>query len=212
MLRTTALAALLAALLPAAPALAQSPSPAATTCPTLRLEGDPDEAGNTATRVNSPLDVVVTSSDPASTYRLEILSPYTSPLRSGSGPRTVWTLRPNENSVVRVRSTVSGQYTCVSNPLRLYVEPAISISARRVGTREYVFTGRVLPGRQQTATLYRVTPQGPVITAQRRVDDDGTYFLGRYFASPGRYDFYVGVSGSRTNLAGQSPVRNTLVY
>ena len=195
-----------------APAAAQEATPTPSPCPRLRVDAVSEE-GNAATRIGGSIRLRGASSDPSSFYRLEVTYPYLGAVRGGGGTETFWDVRPSENTTLRLRSTVRGQYGCVSDPVALYVEPAVTISAVREAPRDYVFSGRVLPGRSQQVSLYRLDDAGrPVLTARGRVDDQGAYRIPRTFLGSGEFRFFASVPASRTNLTGRSPSRPTVVH
>ena len=98
----------------------------------------------------------------------------------------------------------------------LNVRPAISISARRNASRDYTFSGRILPARAggQLVSLYRVTPQGrQVLTSQTRASGtDGRYSVNRRFTGSGRFGFVVRTGNDLLNAPGSSNVRSLLVF
>lgn len=98
-------------------------------------------------------------------------------------------------------------------PLTIEVAPVVTINATRNGPRDYTFTGRVLPAKAQTVTLYRHTATGSrVLTAQGTVRPDGTYRIDRRFAGSGRIGVSAAVKESSAHLAGSSAVRPTVIH
>lgn len=226
-------ASMLAMLVPAAQAAAQetSPSPSPSTapngepapeCPDVQLLVDPRNAsgGRVVSDVNGPVYLHAKTDDASAKYSLELLTGATTfrVVRTGSGTATDWTVYPPENSAFRLRAEPknAGARPCEAGPVvRTYVRPSLTISAVRNSTRDYTFSGRVLPGRGQLVSLYRTdseTSSKPVLTAQTRVLSDGTYRIDRRFTGSGRFGFYVSVAESATNLQGSSRVRPTVIH
>ena len=98
----------------------------------------------------------------------------------------------------------------------LNVRAALSISAKRIGTRAYTFSGDSLPARPGglEVSLYRVERDGRhVLTAQTRADArTGNYSLTRRFTGSGELAFVVRTGQDLRNAAGSSNVRPTVVY
>jgi hypothetical protein len=138
-------------------------------------------------------------------------------VRSSDGAvRTVtWTLRLGETH--RFAVVASRGDSCIgggtgATEFTIAVRPSLTIAAKRKAVRDYTFTGRVLPGRGQLVTLYRHDGDRRVITAQSRVQPDGTYRFDRRFTGSGHFGFSVAVSTSATNLAGSSAIRPTVIH
>lgn len=141
-------------------------------------------------------------------------------VRSDTSTATVvtWPVRLGESHRFLAEYPSSGQ-NCVplGRPnglfLQLDVQPTVSIAATRNAPRDYAFTGRVLPGRGQRVTLWRVDPSTGkrVHTSTSTVGADGLYRFDRRFTSSGRFDFQVDVAASSANLAGRSPIRPTVI-
>ncbi len=179
-------------------------------CPTYKL-----------TRPTAPINVGETTTVTATVADGEQPAQF-SLTRSAPGPlaivrsteghvRTVtWTLRLGETH--RFAVVASRGDSCIgggtgATDFTIPVRPSLTIAATRNAARAYTFTGRVLPGRGQLVTLYRHDGQRRVITAQSRVQPNGTYRIDRRFTGSGRFGFSVAVSTSSTNLAGSSAVR-----
>jgi hypothetical protein len=86
------------------------------------------------------------------------------------------------------------------------VRTVLSISARRVGLRTFVFEGRNLPRLAgQLITLYRLDAAGNEIrTSNLQTDSSGIYRVTRRFLSAGTFRFRVRTSQNLTNAAGAS--------
>lgn len=133
-------------------------------------------------------------------------------LPPGHPPRTT-ELGPVENTTVEASSDADAP-GCSPVIVPVTVRSALSIAARRLGPRDYLFSGRVFPARGQVVSLYRYSEQSDsrVLTAQGRVQTDGTYSIRRHFTGSGRFGFGTYVAGSERNAAGESLIRSTLVY
>lgn len=98
-------------------------------------------------------------------------------------------------------------------PFRVEIRPRVSIGATRVAPRDYAFHGRVLPGRGQRVTLWRIEADGRrVLTSTSQVREDGTYRFERRFLRSGRFGFQVDVAANPAALWGQSPARPTVIH
>lgn len=133
---------------------------------------------------------------------------------------TTWTLRLPQTTRLRVEAKLvdGGCAGGGTGPVDVLVpvRPRLTIAAERSAPRVYAFTGRVLPGRGQTVSLYRTRNADgtgdKVLTAQTRVRSDGTYRIDRRFAGSGRFGFHVAVGTSASNIAGRSPNRPTVIH
>ena len=196
----------------ASPALAQQASPAPA-CRDVAVSSDPlvITAGSTWS-VGGEL---VNGDTRETTWRVrrEIPAPEAF-VRSESAPSTVQTLRMTENHRVTLNvSAPDGSCEMNVRTFDIGVRPAISIAATRNAPRNYTFSGRVLPAKGQLLTLYRHTDTGSrVITAQSRVQPDGSYRFDRRFTGSGRFGFSVATPGTSTNLAGSSATRPTVIH
>lgn len=98
----------------------------------------------------------------------------------------------------------------------LDVRTTLTIAARRIGVRDYVFSGDSLPARSGglMISLYRVTVDGgQVLTAQARASaTNGEWSLRRVFSGSGRYGFVARTGQDLLNAPGASNVRSTLLY
>jgi hypothetical protein len=94
------------------------------------------------------------------------------------------------------------------------VATALSLSVRRLGVRNYVFEGRILPRRAgQLITLYRVDNTGrEFLTSQIRTDSTGTWRINRIFTGSGTFNFVARTGQTLTNVAGRSNVRPTAIF
>lgn len=232
---TTALAPLVALPLVASPARAQqspsptpsqsSPAPAPTATPhadrvcahvtELTAQGSSKVGGLTtitATRAGGDPD------QPA-TVRLSRVTPAPSAVvRQESSTQTVttWTVRLGETHRFTADASQSnGQCFPTGRPqpaLTVEITPELTIAARRNSTRDYTFSGRVLPGRGQKVSLFRTEGSRHVLTSQTTVRPDGTYSIDRVFTGSGRFGFFVAVGRSDTNAAGSSSIRPTVIH
>lgn len=222
MRRATTVLALSAALLAPVPAMAQespSPSPSPTAnCPYVEFSVDrhviaPGETVTVTARR-------VAAEGQTATGTLTRLSPEpVAVVRETSDTATVttWPLRLGESHRFETRFDGDRSHCMpLGRPsngfLDINVQPKVSIAAVRNAPRDYSFMGRVLPGRGQLVTLYRHDVGRRVITAQSRVQPDGSYRLDRHFTGSGRFGFSVGVGRSSTNLAGSSVTRPTVIH
>lgn len=189
---------------------AASPAPY---CPgvTLIAETRHSSAGTRPTvDVNGEVTLFARSDDVSARYVLERVRPSPAVIRQGAGFQTRWTVRPTQNTSLRVRvvSTDAGLQQCpAGSVLQTYVRPRLTLTITRTGARQYTFSGRVLPGRGQLITLYRSsnTPGvGVVILAQTHVRPDGTYHINRRFIGSGRFPVFTRVGISANNLASSS--------
>lgn len=153
--------------------------------------------------------------------RLTRLAPApTAVVRSDTGAATVvtWSLRLGESHTVEARYFGQDPRGCMplGRPdaalLRVDVQPDVSIAAARHAPRDYTFTGRVLPARGQSVTLYRHEGARRIITARGVVGPGGTYRIDRRFTGSGQFGFSVAVPASSAHLAGQSRVRPTVIH
>jgi ABC-type phosphate transport system substrate-binding protein len=142
---------------------------------------------------------LVAYSRPATTY---------APVRSAtldSAGRASFSVAPGSNTRLYVRYT--GDDTTASTKTALSVRTAISLSARRVGARSYVFEGRLLPRRAgQLITLYRVVNGTPVVTSQVKSDSTGTWRIPRRFTGNGAFSFQARTGQTLDNAAGSTNV------
>jgi hypothetical protein len=118
-------------------------------------------------------------------------------------------VRPNRNT--RLYAVAEG---CDKSPsVVINVHTALSITAKRVGTRTYVFAGKTFPARGQVVSLYRVANDGSEVLAARvRAAADGSYSIRRTFSGKGRFDFFTYTGGDLENGEGVSNDRSTLIY
>lgn len=226
MARTLALVPL-ALLALAAPASAQqSPTPTPTStaptvnCPYVEFSADrhtiaPGETVTiTATRVTNAPDQRVGAElqrrfpAPEAVVRSEgsTATVVTWPVRLGESHQFVGISRPDRSNC-RPLGRPDGI------PFTVDVQPTVGIAAVRNTTRDYSFSGRVVPGRGQRVVLYRVTDTGSrVLTSTGNVRPDGTYRFDRRFSGAGRFGFQVDVAATASNLGGQSDVRPTVIH
>lgn len=98
----------------------------------------------------------------------------------------------------------------------LNVRTALSIAAKRNGSREYTFTGESLPARTGglIVSLYRVTPKGQqVLTSQVRANaSNGEWTIRRTFLGNGRFGFVARTGQDLQNAPGASNTRPVLIY
>ncbi|HVE73822.1 MAG TPA: hypothetical protein VNA30_01840 [Mycobacteriales bacterium] len=143
-------------------------------------------------------------SRPSTTYRL-VQQAETGPdgaLRFTIGPATNTRLYAQQQGCGPGASTV------------LSVRTVLSINARRVSPRTYLFFGTTSPSRaDQLVTLYRVASGGGLVrTAQTRTRADGTYALTRRFSGSGRATFLSKTNEDLTNASGSSRSRPTVIH
>jgi hypothetical protein len=123
-------------------------------------------------------------------------------------------LRPTDHTLIwartRFQPTANGGH---SGEVRLEVARAVSLSAERVGTRRYVFSGAVAPKQGGLlVSLHRTDGSGrSVLTAQTRTGDDGAYRMVRTFTGSGRFAFFTTVAGDAVAGAGRSAARNLVL-
>jgi hypothetical protein len=129
--------------------------------------------------------------------------------RNGSASLT---LRPGTNTrlYAQQQGCSAGQSTVLN------VRTALTLAAKRTGTRDYTFSGASLPARDKglIVSLYRLTADGgSVLTAQTRADEKtGAWTLRRAFTGSGRFDFVVRTGQDLQNAPGSSNTRSRLVY
>ena len=92
------------------------------------------------------------------------------------------------------------------------VRPVVTITATRSAPRDYSFTGRVLPAREQLLSLHRHHDGRRILTAQTQLLPDGRYRIDRRFTGSGRFGFSVLAAATSANLAGSSNVRPTVIH
>lgn len=141
-------------------------------------------------------------SRPSTTFRV---------VRSATATATTTAFRVVPLSNTRLYAQEEG---CTRSPSTvLSVRSALTLGARRLGPRSYVFEGGTLPRRPgQLVSLYRQTERGEVLLAQARTDSAGRYAVARRFTGSGRLDLVVRTGSDLVNAGGSSRVRPTLVY
>lgn len=126
------------------------------------------------------------------------------------GGRTVFVVSPGTNTRYYVR--YAGQEATKTATAALSVRTAISLSVRKLASKQYVFEGRLLPRRAgQLITLYRVTGASSTVAAQVRSDSTGTWRIPRTFTGTGTFDFQVKTGVTLDNAAGVSNVKRVAV-
>lgn len=122
------------------------------------------------------------------------------------------TLRPGTNTrlYAQQQGCTAGQSTVLN------VRTALTLAAKRNGTRDYTFSGASLPARDKglIVSLYRLTADGgSILTAQTRANPTtGAWTLHRVFTGSGRFDFVVRTGQDLQNAPGSSNTRSLLVY
>ena len=122
------------------------------------------------------------------------------------------TLHPGTNTrlYAQQQGCTAGQSTVLN------VRTALTLAAKRNGTRDYTFSGASLPARDKglIVSLYRLTADGgSVLTAQTRANaTTGAWTLHRTFTGSGRFDFVVRTGQDLQNAPGSSNTRSLLVY
>ena len=187
-----------------------SPSPAPSACPTT-TRTDYTVVANQQFR----MDVFSSEPDVQTTFTLTRTAPDpVAVVRRASGIQVPQFLTVPENTSL-VLADDTGNEACQDIPIRVNVVPTLTLGAMRNATRDYTFTGRVVPGRGQLVTLYRTNSDGTgnaVIAAQARVGASGTWRIDRRFTGSGRFGFHASVQSSRSHLAGRSSNRPTVVH
>ena len=92
---------------------------------------------------------------------------------------------------------------------------ALTLAVKRNGTRDYTFSGDSLPARSAglIVSVYRLTSDGAVLTAQTRADGKtGEWSVRRTFTGTGRFDFVVRTGQDLQNAPGTSNTRSLLVF
>ncbi len=211
---TTVLA--VSALLAPVPALAQTPVPSpsadAPDCPAFTFE----QSASTVSPGTTVTFSVTTKQGTKVSAQRRVPMPQSPVAPSATATATAttttsYTARIGQSHVFDV--TVGTACGRPAQPFVFDVAPTISIAALRNDVRLYAFTGRVLPGRGQRVTLWRVESNGRrVLTSTSSVRQDGTYRFDRRFTGSGRFGFQVDVAATSTNLAGKSPVRPTVIH
>lgn len=199
------------------PTQSQSPSPSAT----CTLADRPSTSiTQVVIKAGSAANVTVTGTP----GREVTLYAYTRPVTKYAPVRTTQVIPADgtlEFLITPPRNTrVAALYTGCAAPTFLGASDAVnvayglSVAARRNASRNYTFTGRLLPATAgQLISLYRVTSSGQqVLTAQVRAASNGTYTINRRFTGSGRFSFFTRAAGTSNNAAGNSNVRPTLVY
>jgi hypothetical protein len=110
---------------------------------------------------------------------------------------------PTKNT--RIMAKTAGGLTSAT-PL-IQVRSVASLSARRVATRTYSFTGRVYPARTgRLVSLYR----NGALVAQARTDASGVYAMTKTLAK-GTFSFQVRTGDDTYNLGASSPARTVSI-
>lgn len=212
-------------LAPAAPALAQTATPTVNTTPTPHTD-----VACPRVLVDYPRDGVIAGQEATISVKVQFASDDSriSLFRRSPTPVTMVRSATGTSAIFTVRLRETHQFTasvfdprggrCMGGgpeyvPLSIPVRPRVTIAATRSAVRSYAFTGRVLPGRGQAVSLYRVNADGSrVLTSRTTVQPDGTYRLDRRFTGSGRFGFVASVGPSATNVAGSSAVRATVIH
>ncbi|MBC7372682.1 MAG: hypothetical protein H7323_01655 [Frankiales bacterium] len=202
----------LSTLLAPVPALAQTPAPSpsadAPHCPAYTFE----QSSRTVSPGTTVTFSVTTNEATKVSAQRRVPAPQSpvTPSATATATTTSYAAHIGQSHVFDV--TVGSLCGRPAQPFVFDVAPAISIAALRHDVRLYTFTGRVLPGRGQRVTLWRVQSNGRrVLTSTSFVRQDGTYRFDRRFTGSGRFGFQVDVAATSTNLAGKSPVRPTVI-
>ena len=124
-------------------------------------------------------------------------------------------LRPLGNMRLEARQRIEDCARPVGSlpSIVIAVRTHLTLSAVRLGRRDYRFSGRALPVRPgQALTLYRLTSGGrQVLTGRTSVRSDGAWSLRRRFTGSGQFPFVARTAGDLTNAAGASSVRVTVI-
>lgn len=127
-------------------------------------------------------------------------------VRGGAGEDGFYrtALRPPRSTRLLVTATTE-ECTRRSDSAVLPVRSALTLDVRTVGPRTVEASGRHVPARPgKVVTLYRAGASGPVIVAQSRVRDDGTWQLRRTFQAGGELVLWAGSGADALNAAGAS--------
>lgn len=199
-----------------------SPGPTPTAvdepCPTFTLSTAPALSGAERTITATPDS---TREDLA--YRLRLYRTDPAPqavvrdvAATGTAP-TMFRVRLGESHRFRLEAFTTEEFCLPASTTEVLapVTAAVTIAARRNGTRDYAFTGRVQPA-YGTVALYRLEASGRrVLTATAPVEADGTYRIDRRFLGSGRFGFVtVADPGStgRYSVGSTSAVRPTVLH
>jgi hypothetical protein len=95
------------------------------------------------------------------------------------------------------------------------VRSTLGLTATKVGSDRYLFTGRVSPYRNhQLVTLYYRIPGGQLVLATARTDSNGRYRIDRSLLAYGQhyYSVFVVVGSGSVTLGNHSVDRSIAVY
>ncbi len=129
----------------------------------------------------------------------------------GSTGAVTFTVRPYTNTRMYAQ-----QRGCDAGPsVVLNVRSRHWLSVVRNGTRDYTFSGKIVPARAggMVVNLYRITSDGKyVLTAQTRANaTTGAWTIRRKFTGTGRFGFRTRSAQDLINAPGASPVRSVLI-
>lgn len=190
-----------------APSSSQSPAPgpsptAVEVAPTLSLSPSIINAGQRTTvtyqgKPNATLDIY-SKTQPATDYsRIAAVTLDANGMGTSSHA-------PTKNTRILAK-TASGLAS--TNPL-IQVRSVASLSATRVGTRTFTFSGRVYPALSgRLVSLYR----NGVLVAQARCASTGIYTMTKTLGA-GTFSFQTKTANDTYNLGTTSPLRSVRVY
>lgn len=180
--------------------------------------GEPLAVESTRSTAGRPVGVTVTTQPGVPVQLLADGAP----VRTGTaGPDGLlrFTVSPVRDVVLRAQRRGDCEVRTGTPPsVRLQVDPALSLSAQRLGVRRYAFSGRVLPARPgQQVRLHRVDGGRDVLLATTALRADGTWRLERRFLGGGRLLLQARTAAGdatdgTTVRAGVSAVRPTAVF
>ena len=169
--------------------------------------------------IGQPVDLDISGLRPGRAVSLEGYarpnSTYTT-LRTPAQPAADGTLRftvqPTTNTRLRIRVEHCAE---PGTSQVLIVHPRLSLQVARVGTRHYVFTGSIVPGRvnagRSVSLFYRTASGATLRRGFTTISADGTYRFDIRFSGTGRLSFFVQTGSNTINAAATSPPRSVLV-
>jgi hypothetical protein len=124
----------------------------------------------------------------------------------GPDGAAVFTVRPGGNTRAYAELVGCGAQS-VSTTMN--VRTTMTLAARRLGSRQYLFSGQAVPGRPgQIISLYA----GRTLLAQGRTDQRGRYAITRTFQRGARMDLHAFAGRNITADEGRSRTRPTVVH
>jgi hypothetical protein len=124
----------------------------------------------------------------------------------GADGVAVFTVRPGGNTRAYAQVVGCG---ATSRSATMNVRTTMNLAAKRLGPRDYVFSGQAVPGRPgQIISLYT----GRTLLAQGRTDQAGRYAIRRAFQRAARLDLHAFAGRNITADEGRSRTRPTIVH